>query len=210
MNGTKLFWIVPVVFFSAAAWAQADLKACGMSQPTLDKRISNCRARNWCTARDRMKLVTVDDGGRAVKMDAFGVLWGDRLVRGNKQEFTFEEAQTACRDATEADGYPGIPGIGEWRLPTAEEWARIGNDTQEYFRPDIHGDWSYMALADWHMFYWSGSPADDERVWAFIGYDDSDVFEDGWPMGSVVQTDRGDGTYRFALCVAKVEALGTN
>jgi len=171
MNVKNMSWILPMLFFSPAAWADP----CGITG-TLEQRIEDC-------GETMMKLVTIDDAGHVIKMDDMGLLWGPNL----DGTFTFDRAQVACEKVTEADGYPTIAGLSEkWRLPTPEEFAHIGRKDQSYFnknrrmsapQKEIQGNESWKELPNMKdHFYWSPSLFDRDDAWAFFSYDGGVVF----------------------------------
>ena len=133
---------------------------------TLKERIKDC-------VQPMMKTVMVDIVFKVIKMDPTGLLWGDRL----DGTYTFEQAQTACDNVTKDQGYPSIPGVrGRWRLPTAEEFARIGPESSYDFnekrpRPsiheDIHGLEIWRELPHPNHEYWSSSPFGRDQAWSF-------------------------------------------
>ena len=97
MNRKQSLWLLPVLLWSAAGWAEATADGpCGMTG-TLKDRMKECGG--------VMKLVTIDKDEHVIKMDHTGLLWGD-LLEGT---YTFEQAQTACNNVTPAQGYPIHP-----------------------------------------------------------------------------------------------------
>ncbi len=197
MNGKKALWILPILLWSAAGGADPSQKdRCGTgSNATLEERLKDCTG-------GLMRLVMSDDAGREIKLDDWGVLWGPKL----EGRYSFPTAQEDCKTVTAAQGYPRIPGVGEWRAPKAEEWARIGRKNQRDFngkrsgidrlQKDIQGNGSWKELADMDAWYWSSESDGPGVVWSFNG----DFDEDG---DGVVDRANQDWLNFFAVrCVA--------
>jgi hypothetical protein len=168
----KWYWILPILW-NASGWATPTVGRCGMTG-TVEQRMKDC-------GDTSMKRVMVDPSGKKViKRDDTGLLWGDPL----EGTYSLTKAKEACENATAAQGYPSIPGLKEkWRLPTAEEFARIGGKDQKFFNKlrtklpesnDIEGNGMWMDLFNWDYFFMTSSTVvrgSHVDVWGFYGYD---------------------------------------
>lgn len=163
----SVFWITPL-------WAnEGELQPCGQDG-NLDVRMNDCEVLNGNTGK--MKLVMIDESGNVLKMDVFGLLWGPSL----DGTFAFFEAAATCANVTEAEGYPKISGINQWRVPRGDEFAVTGrayqypyNERRELsgLHEDLEGDGSWTELTSAYLWYWTSSEGPiPGHEWGFEGY----------------------------------------